>query len=430
MSRRTLGLTALAVPFAALTTACGDDSAATNAAAQTAKGPIKVWLSNNEQEVAWGKAVVEAWNAANPDQVVTAQEIPAGKSSEEAITAAITAGTAPDLVFNISTAAAPDWARQGGLIDLTTFPDGKQYIESRSGAEAAAGYADAEGKFYLLPWKSNPVMVMYNKDVFTAAGLDPENPGMDTYEKFLAASEKIVSSGASKSAIWPSPTSEFFQCWFDFYPLYLAQTQGTALVVDGKSTFASDQGVAVAEFWASMYAKGLAPKEGSTDDAMATKKTAMQLAGPWAIASYKGKVNVGFMPVPTQDGKAADQITTFADSKNVSMFTTSKNQGTAWEFLKFASSKEQDGALLEATGQMPIRADLASAYPDYFAANPAYQAFASQAARTADVPNVPNSIEVWQKLRDAYSSSVIFAKQDVKTALTEAAASIDTLVAG
>ena len=35
------------------------------------------------------------------------------------------------------------------------------------------------------------------------------------------------------------------------------------------------------------------------------------------------------MPVPTSDGR--EDVTTFADSKNVSMFTSCENQGTAWE---------------------------------------------------------------------------------------------------
>src|SRR3546814_6909671 len=48
-----------------------------------ATGPIDIWLSNNEQEVAWGTAVVDAWNAENPDEQVTAQEIPAGSSRSE-----------------------------------------------------------------------------------------------------------------------------------------------------------------------------------------------------------------------------------------------------------------------------------------------------------------------------------------------------------
>lgn len=428
ISRRTFTAGAIAAPLAAATLAACGNGGGDGSASQEARGPIKIWLSNNEAEVNWGKAMVEAWNADHPDEQVSAQEIPAGQSSEEAITAAITAGTTPDLIFNISTAAAPGWVQQGGLVDLSTFEDGASYIEDRTGAEVAKGYADADGKYYLLPWKSNPVMIMYNKDLFTKAGLDPDNPGMDTHEAFLEGCRKIVDSGAAKAAIWPAPTSEFYQPWFDFYPLYIAQTDGKQLVEDGAATFASDDGLAVSELWAQIYKDGLAPKEASTDDAMATAATAMQAAGPWAIASYKDAFPLGFMPVPTKDGADPASVKTFADSKNVSMFTTSQNQATAWDFLKFATSEEQDGKFLEATGQMPLRTGLTDAYPDYFSANPDYEAFASQAERVVDVPNIPNSIEVWQTFRDEYSSAVIFAKEDIETALQTAADKIDQLV--
>ena len=95
--------------------------------------------------------------------------------------------------------------------------------------------------------------------------------------------------------------------------------------------------------------------------------------------------------------------------------------------LKFATSKEQDGSLLDKTGQMPIRTDLAAAYPDYFTAHADYKSFAAQAARTVEVPNVPGSIEIWQNFRDSYSSVVIFAKQSVDAGLTTAAGEIDKL---
>ena len=48
------------------------------------------------------------------------------------------------------------------------------------------------------------------------------------------------------------------------------------------------------------------------------------------------------------------------------MFTACDNQATAWDVLKFSTSEEQDGAWLEATGQMPLRQDLTGTYPDYF----------------------------------------------------------------
>jgi multiple sugar transport system substrate-binding protein len=420
---------ALVAAVALGTVACSggsDGAGGGDAAAHDATGPITVWLSNNEQEVGWGQDVVDAWNADHPDEQVTAQEIPAGASSEEAITAAITAGTAPCLVYNISSAAVPGWVRQGGLVDLASFPDGADYLADRGGDGVDVYQTD--GGSYQLPWKSNPVMVMYNKALFAQAGLDPDDPGMETYDAFLDGARAIVDSGAAPSAIWPSPTNDFYQPWFDFYPLYLAETDGTLLVEDGKATFDDEAGHAVADFWATVYSEGLAPKEESTDDAMATGQTAMQLAGPWAIASYGDTIDVGFMPVPTSDGRA--DVTTFADSKNVSMFTACENQGTAWEFLKFSTSEDNDGGLLEATGQMPLRQDLAGTYPDYFAANPAYEVFADQAGRTGDVPSIPNSIEAWQAFREAYSSAVIFGGTSVDDFLSTAADKVDALVGG
>ena len=370
--------------------------------------------------------MVDAWNDDHPDAQVTAQEIPAGSSSEEAITAAITAGTAPCLVYNIANAAVSGWVRQGGLVNLSSFSDGASYITGRTG-DVATGF-QTDGDYYQLPWKSNPVMVMYNKTIFSDAGLDPDDPGMNTFDTFLAGSQQIVDSGAAQSAIWPAPTSEFYQPWFDFYPLYLAETGGTQLVEDGQATFNDDAGHAVADFWASMYADGLAPKEASTDDAMSTGATAMQLAGPWAIASYGDSVDLGFMPVPTSQG--SDEVYTFADSKNVSMFTSCENQATAWEFLKFSTSEDNDGLLLNKTGQMPLRTDLTDTYPDYFSDNPDYVAFADQAQRVADVPSIDNSVEVWQTFRDEYSKAVIFGKESVDDFLSNAADEINGLVGG
>ncbi|MCM3778743.1 extracellular solute-binding protein [Microbacterium hydrocarbonoxydans] len=386
-------------------------------------GPIKIWLSNNEQEVEWGQSVVDAWNAEHPDEKVTAQEIPAGSSSEEAITAAITAGTAPCLVYNVAPAAVSGWVKQGGLVNLSEIDGADDYITERGGE--VDSYA-TDGAYYQVPWKSNPVMVMYNKALFQAAGIDPENPQMNTYDAFIDGSKKIVASGV-QSAIWPAPTSEFYQPWFDFYPLYLAETDGTMLVEDGKATFDSDAGRTVADFWSTFYQEKLSPNEASTDDAMSAGTTAMQLAGPWAIPSYADTVDVGFMPVPTSDGR--ENPTTFADSKSVSMFTACENQGTAWEFLKFSTSEDSDGQLLEATGQMPMRTDLTGTYADYFDANPNYVAFAEQAEKTADVPSIPNSVEAWQAFRDEYSSAVIFGKESVDDFLKNAAAKVDDLVA-
>jgi multiple sugar transport system substrate-binding protein len=395
-------------------------------AAREAHGPITIWVSSNEQELAWGKAVTEAWNAEHPDEPVTCQEVPAGTSSEEAVTAAIVAGTSPDLVFNCSPAALPDWVRQGGLVDLATFDGGAEHIESRNGPTAEL-YADGD-QYYQLPWKANPVMVMYNRDLFAAAGIDPDSPGMDTYDSFLEGARAIVQSGAAGVAMWPDPSSTFYQSWFDYYPLYLAQTGGTMLVDDGRATFDSDDGRAVAEFWHTIYGEGLAPREKSTDDAMTTGAAAMATTGPYAIATYKDTIDYGFMPVPTQTGTAPSETFTFSDAKTVAMFSSSVNRATAWEFLTYATSEENDGRLLDLSGQMPMRQNLIEVYPDYFTDNPDYVDFADQASRVGEVPYVSGGIEIWQRFRDTFSGSVILDKQPVDVALADLAQQIDRLL--
>ena len=412
----TTSLVALALGMTAA--ACGGDSGDSGATEST--GPIKVWLSNNPEEVAWGKAMVKEWNAEHPDQKVTAQEIPAGKTSEEVIGAAITAGNAPCLVFNTSPAAVPQFQKQGGLVPLDDFEGGSDYVEQRSG-DVAEQYTSEDGRYYQIPWKSNPVMIFYNKDLLKKAGVDPENPPLATHDEFLETSRKIVDSGAADAAIWPAPSSEFFQSWFDFYPLYAAETGGKQLVEDGEATFDSEEGRTVADFWAQMYADGLAQKEVYNGDSFADEKAAMAIVGPWAIAVYGDKVNWGAAPVPTSSGTSPEETYTFSDAKNIALYSACENRGTAWEVLKFATSEEQDGELLEQTGQMPLRENLAETYPDYFEKNPEYAEFADQASRTVEVPNVPNSIEIWQTFRDAYSSSVIFGEKPVDEALSEAA---------
>jgi multiple sugar transport system substrate-binding protein len=418
----------LALVLAGSLAACGDSGggAGDADAAAKARGPITVWYSNNAEEVAWGKQMVAAWNAEHADQKITAQEIPTGKSSEEVIGAAITAGNAPCLIFNTSPASVSQFQKQGGLVPLDSFSDGTSYIEDRSG-DVAKQYKSTDGKYYQLPWKSNPVMIFYNKKVFAKAGIDTANPPLKTYDEFLATARKVVASKAAKVAIYPAPSNEFYQSWFDFYPLFAAETGGKQLVENGKSTFNSDEGKKVADFWRTIYKDKLASPEKYTGDAFVDGTAAMAVVGPWAIATYKGKVDWGVVPVPTSAGKPAEEIHTFSDAKNVAMYSACKNRGTAWDVMKFATSKDQDGKFLTATGQMPLRKDVASAFPDYFAKNADYKVFADQASRTVEVPNVPNSITIWQTFRDAYSKSVIFGQQDPGEALDGAAQKVDQL---
>lgn len=421
MRRRTV-IAAIVLAGALALTAC---SSGAGPSSTGGKGPITIWYSNNEQEVAWGKQMVTAWNAANPKEQVKGQEIPAGKSSEEVIGAAIAAGNAPCLVYNTAPSAVGQFEKQGGLVDISKISDGASYIEARSG-QVADQYKNSAGDYFQMPWKSNPVVIFYNKDMFAKAGLDPANPKLSTYADFIDTSKKLVAAGVAKVAIQPAPTSEFFQTQFDFYPLYAAASGGKQIVADKKATFADQAGYDVANFWQTMYKDKLSSPEQYTGDSFAAGNSAMAIVGPWAVSVYKD-VNWGSVPVPTKNGIAAGKTWTFSDAKNIGLYSACKNQGTAWDVLKFSTSKAQDQKLLEITGQMPLRTDLQTTYASYFAKNPAYTAFGDQASRTVEVPPGPNTVEMLQAFRDAWSSSVIFGKSDVKSALDGAAAKIDKI---
>ena len=426
MRRRILITAATASGILALS-ACGGGGGGGGGSDLEAKGDITIWYSNNEAEIAWGEQMVEAWNADHPDEQIKAQEIPAGSSSEEVIGAAITAGNAPCLVFNTSPAAVPGFQKQGGLVDLSEFEDGDSYIEDRSG-ELAEQYQSEDGDYYQMPWKSNPVMIFYNKEMFAAAGLDAESPALSTYDEFLEAARAVVATGGPTFAINPAPTSEFYQSWFDFYPLYAAETGGDQLIEDGEATFDDEEGKAVADFWRTLYAEGLAGNEQYQGDAFADGFSAMAIVGPWAIDVYGDSVDWGAVPVPTSMGMTPEETWTFGDAKNIGMFTACENKGTAWDVLKFATSEEQDGLWLEETGQMPLRKDLTTTYADFFEANPAYEQFGAQASRTVEVPNVENSVEIWQTFRDGYSRAVIFGEGSVDDFLSKTADEVDALV--
>src|SRR5580704_14027076 len=328
---------AAAVPLIlGLLAACGGGgSGASASSANDAQGPITIWYSNNAQEVTWGEQMVASWNKLHPSEPVSGQQIPAAASSEEVIGAAITAGSEPCLIYNTAPAAVPTFEQQGGLVSLSSFPGGNSYIEARTGPGASV-YKSPNGQYYQLPWKSNPVMIFYNKKIFAKAGISTTNPPLSTYSEFLATAQKLVSSGAAKYAIYPSPSSEFFESWYDFYPLYAAETGGMELVANNKATFDSAAGQAVAGFWRQLYAQNLAGNESYNGDPFADGTAAMAIVGPWAIAGYTGVVDWGAVPLPTSQGNSLDTIPTFSDAKNIAMYASCQNRGTAWNFLKYS----------------------------------------------------------------------------------------------
>lgn len=67
-------------------------------------------------------------------------------------------------------------------------------MESEWGDRFYEGMAEGcmyQGSYYGAPWASSNKCLYYNKDVFEAAGLDSEDPQLDTWDDMLAAAQQI-----------------------------------------------------------------------------------------------------------------------------------------------------------------------------------------------------------------------------------------------
>ena len=126
---------------------------------------------------------------------------------------------------------------------------------------------------YQILWKTNPILLIYNKRMFREAGYDhpPE-----TYDDYLDAGSKIGrdTDGDGYVDRWVGITdirARWRDRLFDFYPLYIAASGGKTLIEDGEIAFQNGQAVGVFRFFQNVYSNGYFPRE-ILDDHIPFKK--------------------------------------------------------------------------------------------------------------------------------------------------------------
>nr|WP_284290750.1 extracellular solute-binding protein [Angustibacter aerolatus] len=273
---------------------------------------------------------------------MTAQEIPAGKTSEEVIGAAITAGTAPCLVYNTSPAAVPGFQKQGGLVAIDDLPGGKEYIESRTGATADQ-YKSPDGKFYRLPWKSNPVMIFYNKKAAEEGRRRHREPAAGDVRRLPRHQPQDRQQRRREGRDLAGAVVGVLPVVVRLLPAVRRRERRRAWSRTARRPSTTRPARPSRASGAPCTARRLAQNEAYNGDSFADGKAAMSIVGPWAVAVYGKKVDWGVAPVPTSTGKPASDVHTFSDAKNVAIYSACKNQGTAFDLLKFSTSEEQDG---------------------------------------------------------------------------------------
>ena len=145
--------------------------------------------SGYEQELA------DAFMAANPDVKITVETIDF-QSGPDALTSAITAGTAPDILFD-APGRIIEYGNAGNLVALDDMiADLKGDLTSESLLETCVG---ADGSYYMYPISSSPFYMGLNKEMLEKADalqyVNLEGDRTWTTENFVKMCEALRDAG-------------------------------------------------------------------------------------------------------------------------------------------------------------------------------------------------------------------------------------------
>jgi len=141
----------------------------------------------------WGISSVEAelveeWNAMHGDRIyVEQQDFPAGQIPER-LTLAVAGHVAPDLV-RADRFTVPSLAALGLLQPLDPLIE-RHGVDVNDYWPGAIGEGYFEGQLYALPWDIGARALLWHKNLFAAAGLNPDVPPA-TWEEMEAASRAM-----------------------------------------------------------------------------------------------------------------------------------------------------------------------------------------------------------------------------------------------
>ena len=398
---------------------------------------ILYWSSNNTQEIEFAAYIVNEWNNENNSGKVTFQPVPEGQSSEEIILAAVVGKTTPDVYSNMWQGDVEDYARAGVLVALDTLKGFLNFIYSRCDSSSINEVTSPDGHIYQIPWKINPIMLMYNKRIVSALGLKepPENYGQFNFASEKFKEENIDSHGYVKGWFGYSEVLvTWWQRFFDFYPLYLAASNGAPLIKDYKAAFDNKYAVDVFSFLRNLYEHNYFAKErlSARQDVFLSDIIATRFTGPWEILhadKFKPQdFEYGFTGMPVPDDHQGP-VYTYGDPKNIVIFKTCTNPQLAWDFIRFMIEKKNDLKLLELTNQLPRRKGLMSdsVFAEYFIKNQKMIEFAKQSEFVRGTDPYPNLTEVFDIISQEYEECVIYGKKKPEEAVHEAARQVNLL---
>jgi multiple sugar transport system substrate-binding protein len=392
---------------------------------------LTYWPAANPQETRLAMRLAAQWNLENPDIQVRVQPLPAGRSSEEVLLAAIVAKATPDVSSNVSSALLARLVRAKGVVRLDNRVATAARLRERTNAAMLASLRLPDSGIYAFPWKTNPEMLMYNIDLLAAAGVPPPRTHSDLLAAFKRLTRDTDGDGrADKWGLWATLKTTWYERFYDFYPLYLAGSGGKTLVMNGKVVFENEAAVAALELLRRGFAEGGLPSSNFAigRDPFIDGTVAMKIIGPWFLKELNELKVTGLRfdvtPVPGADGTKPGDSFAFADLRSIAIFSTTKHPDEAARFVAYLTSPAADRLLLQEASQLPYRRGLATdpRFTVSLASWPTLSTYAKYVEQTRDIDIDPDVVEIFDLISEAYEEAAIYRKVPVRQALARAAA--------
>jgi multiple sugar transport system substrate-binding protein len=317
-------------------------------------GEIIFWARDSATTLV--QPIIDQWNATHPNKIKPTF-IPADQFVQK-FSAAMAGGEPPDLVA-VDLIYMPAYAAAGQMTEITNLVNGLAFKDKLSPSHMRLGTYD--GKIYSVPFNAEGSVLVYNKDLFKQAGLDPEKPPTNWGEMEEAA-KKITALGNDTYGFYFSGSCAGCNA-FTVLP-YLWASGGDVLSEDGKTATVTDPNVkATLEMLRRMWEGKNIPETAKVDtgtdffNTFTSGKIGMVGSGAFAIATLKKDfpdLDFGVAPLPGKDGGSAS----FAGGDTIGIPTGSTKVEEAFEFLNWFLSEEVQIEYLAKNGGLPLRLDL------------------------------------------------------------------------
>jgi sn-glycerol 3-phosphate transport system substrate-binding protein len=279
--------------------------------------------------------------------------------------AGLTTGDLPDLMA-MGSGADQTLVDSRSVVPIEACIHADNYPRSDFVPRAVAAHTIG-GVQWSMPWTVPTPVLLYDKNKFRAAGLDPDRPPV-TLDEVTEYSRRVVDSDAAPHGISLLRAHSLNVAFFTKSgQLYVDHQNGREGRAD-KTRLDSKTGRRIWAWWDNIVESGLgidAGNEGTTDHLLAvgTGDAAMTIdwsyvVGPVSNVLASGEfagVDLGIAPLPAL--RAGGAVPVAGGSLWLPRASSPVKRAAAWDFVKYLSAPEQQAAYTVGTrgGYVPIR---------------------------------------------------------------------------